>query len=130
MRWLLLFGLLVGCGDNIAAIPYEQYAGARREADCDRMVRCGLFADAAACDAYSYVLPDHDLDAAIADHRIRYDAVTAQECIDAIATLSCDAGTEEVRQQPDTCDRIFQGTLASGAACAFDGECGSRHCEQ
>jgi hypothetical protein len=130
MRWLVLFGLIAGCGDNIAAIPYEQYAGARRQAECERLVRCGLFADLAACDAYSYPLPDLNLDAAIADQRVRYDGVAAQQCIDAISALTCDGGSPEARSFPEWCQRIFTGTAEAGDACAFDSECESRHCEQ
>jgi hypothetical protein len=130
MRWLVVFGLLAACGDNIAAIPYDQYAAARRQADCDRLVRCGVFANAAACAAYSYPLPDDNLDAAIQAGRVQYNAVAAARCIDAITTMTCDAGTAEARLLPDSCDKIFTGTAASGAACAFDSECESRHCEQ
>lgn len=130
MRWIALLVLAAACGDNVPAIPFESYATARRHAECERQVRCGLFATIDACEAYTYLIPDHSLEAAIADGRVVYSEAAALRCTNALAAITCDGGTAEARDEPEVCAGVFRGTRATGASCAFDAECASQRCMQ
>jgi hypothetical protein len=130
MRWLVLLVFASACGDNIAAISFEDFASRKRAAECERQVRCGLFSTPEACMAYIYMLPDPSLAAAIADGRVRYDELAALNCLAAVSKISCDSGTREARIEPAACTEALAGTAADGDTCAFDTECMSRHCSQ
>lgn len=130
MRWLLLLGIVTACGDNIPAIPFQDFAVRRRAADCEREVRCGLFSSADACAAYTYPITDESLVAAVADGRVHYNELAALNCVAALPKVSCDTGTHEARIEPAACIQALAGTLHDGDACAFDTECMSRQCMQ
>lgn len=130
MRSIALLLLAAACGDNLPAIPFESYAAARRQAECERQVRCGLFATLDACEAYTYLIPDHSLEAAIADGRVIYSELAALRCTKALAAITCDGGTSEARDEPEVCAGVFRGTRATGTACAFDAECATDRCMQ
>jgi len=128
MQWIALIVLVSACGDNVPAIPFEGYAQARRHAECERQVRCGLFASLDACEAYTYLIPDHSLEAGIADDRVIYSEGAALRCTKALASITCDGGTMEARDEPQACAGVYRGTLATGSTCAFDAECASNRC--
>jgi len=130
VRWLLLVGFLSACGDNVAAVSFDSYASRRRAAECERQVRCGLFATLDECEAYTFLIPDQNLEAAIADHRVTYSELQALRCIDALAKRTCDEGTREARFEPDACAHVFLGTIATGASCAIASECATGRCMQ
>ena len=130
MRRIALLVLAMSCGDNVPAIPFESYATARRHAECEREVRCGLFATLDACEAYTYLIPDRSLEAAVADGRVVYSELAALRCTKALASITCDGGTTEARDEPAACAGVFRGTLATATSCAFDAECATQRCMQ
>lgn len=121
--------LFAGCGDNIPTVAFEDLESARREAECERLVRCGLFEDADTCTAYFRRGFDGDIQAAVRAGRVVYDADDAHTCHAAIATMSCDQTSADVRSILAYCDGVLRGTLAADAECAFDGECESGECD-
>jgi len=130
VRNLLVAAVLVtGCGDNIPTVAFDDVAAARREAECERLTRCGAFADTATCTAYFRPAFDLDLRAAIGAKRVRYDPADAHACHAALATMSCDQTAAEVRTALADCARVFTGSLAADAECAFDLECASGECD-
>src|SRR5688572_2868102 len=79
------------------------------DAFCERAVRCGYFADEATCKANL----DFDFEnvvRAVEAGRINYDGEAAAECLDAFRGATCDATSEEARNEPDSCDDAFEGT--------------------
>lgn len=129
MRVLLVFVGLTACGDNIAGVTIDDYADARRTADCERLTRCGLFSNFDACERFLSDRLDHDVRAAIDANKIAYDGSAAKACLAAVAEQSCDATSEDARALIPACERLFTGLVADGAECAFDLECASGACD-
>ena len=130
MRSIALLVLMAACGDNLPAVPFESYAAARRHAECERQVRCGLFSTLDACEAYTYLIPDRSLEKAIADGRVVYSEDAALRCIHTLSAVTCDGSTGAARDEPEPCAGVFRGTLEIGATCAFDAECATDRCMQ
>ena len=61
-----------------------------QRARCERLTRCGLFADEGSCTDYFWVLSDPGLAAAVAAHEVEYDGAVAELCVEALAAQSCD----------------------------------------
>lgn len=120
--------LAVTACSSSPSIPFAQYAQRRLEAQCQRLVSCGVFASAAACPAYFRLIPDSSLAAAVHDHKVRYDGVAAAACVDALAKQSCDATSRDARVAPAPCGKVLTGELGGGAPCAFSTECKSGSC--
>ena len=130
---LALSSTAATCGDNVPGITTADYLAARADASCERLVRCGLFTDAAACAAYFPTEDNADLLGAVAEGSVVFSAVDAPYCLDSIAAVSCDTTQLEART-PLACPRAFTGTLDAGATCALDeqcttGTCARRDCE-
>jgi hypothetical protein len=125
MRWAALL-CLVGCGGG--STSYEDYQRQLSEARCEYFLRCGTVSSIADCHVIQDVFfTTASLDAAVAAGKVRYDGEAGHACLDAYAAASCD----RTQQSPDdyaACSDAFQGTLAIGEACGFDGECVSDHC--
>lgn len=131
MHGLLVVATLVaGCGDNLKPrIELVEYDDARRSAECERLVRCGLFDDQPTCEGYARPASRASLEGALATGVVDYDGAAAFECVELLATISCDATTREARIEPDACLNVFTGTIADGDTCALDEECVSAECE-
>jgi hypothetical protein len=128
MRLVGLAVLLLGCGDNVTGLPLSELDGAADRARCERLVRCGVFVDANACDGFFRKRPDTDLAAAIAAGLVVYNGPAAEQCFEALANQSCDASSRDARTVPATCADMFIGTLGTGEPCALDEECKSGTC--
>jgi hypothetical protein len=122
--------VLAACGDNITGIPFDAYEDLAASARCDRLVRCGLFADRPTCDGYFRKRPDLGLAASINVGKVLFNGVAAEACQAALAAQSCDDSSREVRVPPPACARVFTGTLATGTECQRDQECRSGACDQ
>ncbi|MBS1121877.1 MAG: Tryptophan synthase alpha chain [Deltaproteobacteria bacterium] len=127
-RPLVVLALLYGCGDNLTGTPLDQLDAEADRVRCERLVRCGLFADDGSCDGFFRLRPDLDLTAAIAAGVVRYDGASASQCHDALATISCDTSARDARIQPRACTQMFSGTLDDDAPCSLDEECSSGTC--
>lgn len=119
---------LLGCGDNLRGVPLNELDASRRDADCTRFVRCGLFPDQVTCDAFFRPRDMNNLVAAVEAGAIVYDEIAADRCHDALAAQSCNLTDEDVRLPPADCMRVFRGTLPAGAECAIDETCISGSC--
>lgn len=120
--------VVFGCGDNLTGTPLEDFDAERARARCDQLVRCGLFTDDATCATFFRKRPDADLVAALAAGVVRYEGVNAKQCNDELAAMSCDTSARDARIRTEACERMFVGTIAAGAQCAFDDECASGSC--
>jgi hypothetical protein len=128
-RAVVLALVLAACGDNLAALPFAELDAARVAAECSRLARCGLFTDEATCLAYFRARPDADLAAAIDSGKVLYNPRAAEACIADLAARGCDLTAPDGRALPDSCARMFTGTLDLGEPCAFDAECVSSSCD-
>lgn len=115
------------CAKN-PTITFAELDGALLDAKCERLARCGAFADEASCKAWFRPRPDLDLAAAVDTGKIRFDGELAKLCVDTLAAQSCDATARAVRLAPQTCEGMFVGTLDADARCEFDRECRSNRC--
>jgi hypothetical protein len=122
--------LAVGCGTPDPGIPFEELDALVASARCERLVRCGLFAERTTCDAYFRKRPDLGLRAAINAGKVTFDGNAAEACQAALAALSCDDASREARVLPDACDQMFGGTADLGEVCQRDQECISGACDQ
>ncbi len=122
--------LVAACGDNLTGIPLDEVDQARQDAECSRLLRCGLFADATVCDAYFRPRNHDSRNAAVRAGSIRYNGVAAERCFAWLAESSCDATSSSARFPPRDCDGIFVGTMALGTSCYLDTECESGVCDQ
>ncbi len=129
MRPLVVLVALTACGDNAAGVTLDDYGDARRNAECERLTRCGLFSSVDACERFVLPAIDHDMRAALDANKLAYDGTAAKACLAAIAQQSCDATSEDARTPPAACTRVFTGRIDDGDPCAFDLECASGACE-
>jgi hypothetical protein len=128
-RSLVALAVLCGCGDNITGTPLDELDAEVSAARCDRLVRCGLFADTATCAGFFRFQPAVDLEAAVAQNIVRYDGALAKQCHEAFAAETCDDSSREARVLPLACRQMFVGTRPADDACAFDEECASGICD-
>jgi hypothetical protein len=122
--------LVVGaCGDDLHGLTLHELEASRRAAECERYVHCGVFDTVESCTAVFRATFDPALPAAIDAGKIRFDPVAASACNDALAARSCDVTAADARRLPDVCDRVLIGTIAAGATCLDDRECGTQRCD-
>lgn len=129
MKRVVWLTLVVATACSSPSIRLEDLDAEAQEAKCARLVRCGLFASAEACDAYFRSPPVSSLGPAEAAGRLGFDGAAAKQCEDALAAEGCDPTSREVRVVPDACSRMFRGRVADGAPCSFDQECASSRCD-
>ncbi len=122
--------LLGACGDNHKGLPLDEVDQAREDAECSRLVRCGLFEDATTCTTYFRPRAQDSRNAAVAAGSLRYNGVAAERCFAWIEGSSCDATSSSARVAPRECDQIFVGNAAGGGTCFMHSECESGVCDQ
>jgi Dickkopf N-terminal cysteine-rich region len=125
--------LVPACGGSSTPPPPIDLAGlaelraADIAAECEYLVRCGLFADAAVCTRAFRIADDRSLATAIAEGAVGFDAAAAQQCQTEMAARSCDRTSREGRI-PLVCKHVFEGRVPAEETCAFDQECISGSC--
>lgn len=124
----LLVIAAMACG-RPSSVAYSELDQEMQQARCGRLVRCKLFPDEASCHAYSRATSDPSVSAAIAAHKIDYDGERARQCVDAIASQSCDLTAHDAHIPPSACSEMFTGRVADGEACSIDVECASGTCD-
>lgn len=125
---LVLLSLPLGCKDEGGSggpVQYDEIVDAEVDALCDYFVRCGLATDAALCvDAWSrFTRLPADLDAAIANGTVQYDAAAAGECLDGLRGATCDGLFDVAVFDQEACERVFTGTIGNGDPCFIDEQC-------
>lgn len=131
MRRLPLVAVLAlaACGDNLEGLTLDQLEAARRAAECERYVRCGLFDDEATCTATFRAQFDPALPAAVDAGKIRFDPLAAAQCNKDLAARGCDVTAADTRALPASCARVLVGTIPAGATCLDDRECATGDCD-
>jgi hypothetical protein len=124
----VLWLAICGCGDDVRGLALDELHAGRLQSRCEFLQRCGLIADRETCVTYFRAPRDGRLRAAVDAGKIRYDAVAARRCLDALAVLGCDQTSREARAPLEACARMFSGTIEVGEECVFDGECVSGSC--
>lgn len=125
--WIAAIAIVPACSS--ASVRLEDFEQAAQEAKCTRLVRCGLFVSAEACDGYFRSPPVSSLGPAQVAGRLDFDGVAARQCDDALAAEGCDPAARDVRVVPDACWKQFHGRIADGDPCSFDQECASSRCD-
>ena len=122
MRRSLVLVFLVACG----GVDIGDYRGAALDAECDYLVKCGLFPDSASCKAQfgPLLLDNPSVEAAVDAGKLDYDGDAADDCFDALSSASCSRDAVS----STACDHIFTGKIPDGGACAFEEECVSGNC--
>jgi hypothetical protein len=110
------------------SVAFDELDQALQQARCERLVRCGLFADEASCARYAWVVSSVDLAGAVAAHKVDYDGARAKDCVDATAEQSCDLSAPDARATAAGCAQMLAGRIADGEACSIDVECRSGVC--
>ncbi|MBK8263258.1 MAG: hypothetical protein IPK80_18180 [Nannocystis sp.] len=126
---IFLFGAFVAlpaCGQ----IAYEELPAEQVDALCDYMVRCGFATDEGLCAAAwgQFIRPDPNLDAAIEDGSVEYDAKAAEQCLEDAREAAC-GGIFFEDAPSGACEKVFVGTIANGDACWIDEQCVSQTCQ-
>jgi len=131
MRAALAIALVgvAACGDNLEGLTLDQLESARRAAECERYVRCGLFDDEQTCSTTFRKDFDPALPAAVEAGKIRFDPLAAAQCHRELAARSCDETAADNRALPASCDRVLVGTITAGATCLDDRTCATGDCE-
>lgn len=127
---LALVAPSLGCRDDGSEpIAYDALVDAQAAAICEYFVECGYATSEALCvDTWARVSSSSaDLDAAVDNGTVRYDAAAAGDCLDGVRTTPCAAFLEGV--EDEACDRVFQGTIENGNPCWIDAQCISQACE-
>jgi hypothetical protein len=99
-----------------------------QQARCEHLVRCKLLPDEASCLATTRPTPNPSRDAAVAAHKITYDAEQARACVDATANQACDLAAHDAHVPPAACSAMLSGHVADGDSCSIDTECASGTC--
>ena len=129
-RWLLVLLCAACSSDHGGPVTYDQFEADVQTDFCSYLVRCGVFPDAATCEASNEgveVVSDASTTAAIDMGRIAFNGAQASACLAAVGAASCDSTMS--RATPAACTNIISGTVGSGSACALDAECLSQVCD-
>ncbi len=129
MRWLALV-LLFGCGDNSEGILLADRNQLEVVARCKQLARCGLFADETSCVTFARDRSDGALAAAVEAGVVRFDPTLEQQCLDDLATASCDQTSRSFRIPSLSCQGALLGTRNAGQDCRFDDECATARCTE
>ena len=116
---LISAAALAACNNSISI---DDFAQKFRDGECTAAVACNEFPDTATCEA-TVTLDNSDFDTVVADvktGKVVYDGDAASQCL---AYLTDNACTFVGFHGGDVCEEIFEGTLATGAACVEDEEC-------
>lgn len=127
---LALLAPSLGCRDEGSGpIAYDELVDAQAAAICEYFVACGYATSTELCiDQWARVsLSSGDLDAAVDNGTVRYDAAAAGDCLDALGAASCASFLEGFDEE--SCDQVFQGTIENGNPCWIDEQCISQYCE-
>jgi hypothetical protein len=124
--WL---ALVVTSACSSPSIGLDELEAADQDARCARLVHCGLFAAADACDAYFRKPPPSSFGPAKTAGRLEFDGGSAKLCEDALAAQGCDPTARDARVVPEPCLAMFRGRVTDGDPCSFDQECASSRCE-
>jgi len=115
------------CGDD-AGVSAVDYPTVVRDAQCERLARCGVYPTKDACVAHRGPRSDQPLLAAIDAGLLIYSNSHLDLCLKALATQSCDTTSQDARMPLTACDGILTGELDDGESCAFPEECVSGKC--
>jgi hypothetical protein len=126
---LLVGSLLPACGDDLDALTITDLEAARRQAECTRFVRCGLFDDVDNCTTFFRKTQDVSLLPSIDAGKLRFDPVAAVTCNRELANRSCDVTAADARELPAVCKHVLIGTVPASQTCAADRECQTGRCD-
>lgn len=130
--------LMMACSSG--GIALDQVVPAHKHAVCRYLARCGYFPDVATCvranlrtfpPAMEEMLrfpPARGIGAAVEHGKILYDGSKLEQCLDAIASFTCDPQDWSGRNLPIECVDAVRGTLPGGAPCILSEECISQYC--
>lgn len=124
---VLLAGVLAACGGS-DSVSLDELPDALASAQCERLVRCGLYTSAADCEAainFNITEIQHSVEAG----RVAYDGEAVAECLDTLGSASCDLTTESARVTPQSCKDAIKGAVAAGGTCYDSGDCQSARCD-
>lgn len=100
-----------------------------QQARCEHLARCKLVPDEASCLATTRPAPPNpSVSSAVAANKITYDGELARQCVDAMASQSCDVTAHDEHVAPDACSKMLVGHVADGETCSLDAECASGTC--
>jgi hypothetical protein len=123
----LIAAAAAGCGGG--SIDINDLGPAVADSTCQYYVSCGLFSTVDDCKTFfGNNSIDPQLLADVEAGLIDYDGGAAKDCLDALASASCNQGDESSRTTPSSCDDAFSGTVADGGACFVSDECVSSNC--
>ena len=133
--------LTLGCGGSGgSSIPIDQWGNERAAVFCHKMFTCcdasermstdAAAVDEATCRSNMSASPDIALlQSEVASGRVVFHGDRARSCLDTVAALSCQEwGADFLLIRFPVCPTIFEGTVATGGACASDAECSGGHC--
>ena len=130
LRTAALIGMVAaGCGGS-SPVAYPDLTAKMVAAICQTEVRCGSFATTDECiDEVARVFGTNlqELDD-VADGIIDFDASRAGQCVDDLASLSCDSVNILDRGSPSSCIAFIKGTVIDGGACFIGADCISGSC--
>lgn len=110
------------------SIAFSDLDREMQQARCEHLVRCKLVPDEASCLAITRPLPNPSVSGAVAAHKITYDGERARQCVDGIASQSCDFAAHDAHVSPSACSEMLSGHVADGDSCSIDAECASGTC--
>jgi hypothetical protein len=124
---LLPWVVVSACGGGNDPIPLDTLGARVVAAECAAEARCNQISSQALC-RQTFPLDIGQITADVAAGKVIYDGAAAGACLDALGAISCNR-SERLASSVDACDRVFVGTLATGAACFSGTECVSGRCD-
>jgi len=122
MRKTLLVVITAACGSSVSL---SDLANQLHQAQCTNLVACGIQPDQATCLASTSFYSSDFILTTIADAqsgKIKYDGGEAASCVSEIKNAPC-TFTGFNTTASDPCNKMFTGTVATGAACIEGSEC-------
>jgi hypothetical protein len=138
-KLILVCVAIAACDDgtdhsgNTSVPTIADYQRVAVDVFCNFYGRCGLFSKSSCKTTFASIVASgmtaYSIEEAEAAGRLHYDAVAAQQCIDALSGATCDlAGLTLL--SASYCRNILKGLVQPGGLCKADPECAGGYCMQ
>ena len=123
----ILIGL-AACGED--SISLDDFEAEIVKAQCKVFTRCGATESVDSCLHANFASGrlSASVQAIFDMGKAKYDGAKARECLDGLASESCDTTSKSARVQPAACDALASGTIHDAGTCGNSLECISQKC--
>jgi hypothetical protein len=131
LAFLPLITVAACSGDGGGSVPIGDLGSRVLDVLCARAARCGEYPDKATCVANNGKMSDMgQVESDVASGKVKYNGSQVATCLSVYDTIGCTVMETQNLHMPQSCQTVFQGTVATGGACYNDEECVSLNCNR